>query len=213
MALEKLSATPWYLQFLIFLGIAVLVVVGAEFIYFRDITAQINRQRVQLAELKQDLANVREVQLQHDQFQRANTQLERQLVDLHSVLPAERAVDVFIRQLQEIAVLTNVRLLRLAAKPATSRVTAGSATGRKGELAGQMYNEIPFTLELSGSYNGLGTFFDRVAHLTRIVNVSDLELAGLKNANKVHLKVKLPTGMGEVVVASCTATTYYQPGQ
>lgn len=213
MAFEKLSSLAWYLQVLIFVGIAVLLVLGVEYGYFHDMAARNDQQKTELANLKADLANIQEVQRQHDQFQRTNAKLEQQLGDLHTVLPAERAVDVLIRQLQDVATLSHVRLMRLAAKTPVSRESSASGAGKKGEATPQLYNEIPFTLELAGSYNSLDMFFDRVAHMSRIVNISDLAMSGLANANRVHLKVKLPSGLGDSVVASCTATTYYQPAQ
>ncbi|MDD5543183.1 MAG: type 4a pilus biogenesis protein PilO [Acidobacteriia bacterium] len=211
MALEKLSGLPWYLQLLIFVGIAVLLVLGVEYGYFHDMAARIDEQKTELTALQAELANIQEVQRQHDQFQRSNVRLRQQLADMHSVLPVDRSVDVLIRQLQDIATLSHVQLMRLAAKTPASRETTAPAAGKKGEPAPQLYNEIPFTLELAGSYNSLGLFFDRVAHMARIVNISDLAMSGLANASRVHLKVKPQTGVGDTVVASCTATTYYQP--
>jgi Tfp pilus assembly protein PilO len=212
MAIEKLTTLPWFLQLLIFVGIAGMLVLGVEMLYFRDLGSQIDEQQTQLAALKSELANIHEVERQHHAFQSANAKSERQLADLHTVLPSDRNSDVLIRQIQGIAGQTNVRIMRLVAKQSTKRETgaAQDASGKKGEFQPQLYSELPFTMELSGSYLGLSLFFDRVAHLERIVNVSDLEIATVTNASKVHVKAQPPKGLNDTVVASCTVTAYFQ---
>jgi type IV pilus assembly protein PilO len=211
MALEKLTTLPWYLQLLILAVLAGLLVVGVEMVYFRDISTQITDQKSQLEALNKDLEKLKGVEKQHSEFKATNARLEQQLAGLRSVLPNDRDTDVLIRQFQDIATRSNVRLLRLLAKPVTKRETSGApdASGKKAETQPQLYNEISFTLELSGSYAGLGLFFDRIAHLPRIVNVNDLGIASSANPGKVHLKVTPPKGLSDTVVASCTATAYF----
>lgn len=212
MALEKLTTLPWFYQFLILVAVASLLVVGVEYAYFRDLTAGIDSQHAQLAAIKSELANMREVEQRYRDFQQANDRLERQLAEMRSALPVDREGDGLIRQFQEIATRANIQVLRLMAKPVAKREASGSAApaDKKSEIQSQLYSELPFTLELSGSYTGMGMFFERVAHMARIVNISDLDMAGISNTNKVHLKVKPNKGLGDTVVATCTATTYFQ---
>lgn len=54
------------------------------------------------------------------------------------------------------------------------------------------YSEIPIRMELSGSYHDLGTFFDKLARLSRIVNVSKCATSSKAESLKI----------------SCTANTY-----
>lgn len=211
MAFEKLTTIPWYLQLLLLAVLAGLLVVGVETLYFRDMSAQIDDQKAQLETLNKDLDKLKDVEKRHREFKAANAKLEQQLAGLRSVLPLDRDTDVLVRQFQEIASRSNVRLLRLLAKAVTKRETSAGqdAAGKKGEAQAQLYSEISFTLELSGSYVGMGMFFDRIAHLPRIVNISDLQLATAANPGKVHLKTAPPKGLADTIVASCTATTYF----
>jgi Tfp pilus assembly protein PilO len=217
MVLEKITSLSWVYQLLILVGIAGLMVGGVEYLYFRDMTQEIDDQLTTLAVMKSDLANVAQVEKRHREFKLQNADLERQLRDMKIILPFDRDVDVLIRQLQDIAQACNVRLLRLAAKQVTSKEAPGPAPapGKPApEAPPQMYVEIALTLELTGSYSGATMFFDRVAHLPRIVTVNDLAIAGVADANKAHLKVRPTTKLlGETVGASCTLTTYFQVGQ
>lgn len=215
MALEKLKSLSWFFQLLILAGVAGLVVLAVEMVYFRDLTTKIEDQQNQLAAMKSDLANVREVEKRHQMFQQANAKLEKQLAELHSVLPDDREVDVLIHQLQDIASRNNVRLLRMVAKQVTTRETSANASsqdasGKKPEAQPRLYSELPFTLELSGAYSGLGMFFDRLAHMQRIVNITDIQIASVTNTGKVKLKAQPPKGLTDTVVATCTLTTYFQ---
>jgi type IV pilus assembly protein PilO len=66
------------------------------------------------------------------------------------------------------------------------------------EIARDFYAEIPVKINVSGGYHNLALFFDKVARLSRIVNISDI--------NIVH--TKSTKGEQTVLKASCTATTY-----
>ncbi|MFI5176116.1 MAG: type 4a pilus biogenesis protein PilO [Terriglobia bacterium] len=211
MAFEKIARLPWYLQLLILVVVGGLLVVGVEMVYFRDMSTQIADQKSQLDGLNKDLEKLKGVEKRHSEFRATNARLEQQLAGLRSILPNDRDTDVLIKQFQEIASRSNVRLLRLLAKPVTKRETSATqdASGKKGDAQPQLYNEISFTLELSGSYAGLGMFFDRIAHLPRIVNVKDLDIASSASPGKVHLKVMPPKGLTDTIVATCTATAYF----
>jgi Tfp pilus assembly protein PilO len=216
MALGKITSLSWVYQLLILVGIAGIIVGGMEYLYFSDMTQQIEEQQTTLAAMKSDLANLAQVEKRHREFKQQNANLERQLRDMKIILPFDQDVDVLIRQLQDIAQGCNVRLLRLAAKQVTSKEAPAPAhaPGKPAaEAPPQMYVEIALTLELTGSYSGATMFFDRVAHLPRIVTVNDLSIAGVADANKARLKVHSPKMLGETVAASCTLTTYFQVGQ
>lgn len=213
MPLVKLRELPWFFQFLILAVIAGGLVVGVEFLYFREMAHQNEENRNRLDVLRKDLANVDDVKKRHSSFQEANAKLEQQLAELHVVLPNNKETDDFIRQLQDIASKTNVRVLRLVAKQVSKKEAApaaDTAAGKKAEEASRLYSELPFTLELAGGYHGLGMFLDQMAHLQRIVNIGDLEIASITNASKIRIKAQSTSGLSDTVVATCTATTFFQ---
>lgn len=214
MPLDKLRELPWFFQFLILALIAGCLVVGVEFLYFREIANQNVENRNKLEVLRSDLANMAEVEKRHSTFKEANAKLEKQLAELHVVLPNNRESDDFVRQLQEIASRTNVRVIRLVAKQVAKRETApasaDTAAGKRAETASRLYTELPFTLELAGAYHGLGMFLDQIAHLQRIINIGDLEIASITNASKIRVKAQSAAGLSDTVVATCTATTFFQ---
>lgn len=81
----------------------------------------------------------------------------------------------------------------------TSISQAGGEAGLKfllfqpqSETLKEFYAEIPIRMELSGRYHELGNFFDRVAHLSRIVNIDNCSTQR----------------SGDLLRITCTAITY-----
>jgi type IV pilus assembly protein PilO len=68
----------------------------------------------------------------------------------------------------------------------------------KQEIARDFYAEIPVNINVSGGYHNLALFFDKVARLSRIVNISDINISNAKQKESEQT----------ILNASCTATTY-----
>ena len=67
----------------------------------------------------------------------------------------------------------------------------------KQEVIKDFYAAVPVFIELEGTFHQLATFFDEVAHLSRVVNISDI---------KIDIVTESKT---EVVIrTTCQATTF-----
>jgi type IV pilus assembly protein PilO len=60
------------------------------------------------------------------------------------------------------------------------------------------YEEIPVKVTVSGSFQNTVQFFEKVAKLPRIVNISDISMGDRKNVK----------GRGDILTTSCTVKTY-----
>lgn len=108
--------------------------------------------------------------------------LEAQLRETEAVLPEEKDPQDVLRNLHELA---SESLLDIASfKPQAAIPRA-------------QYTEWPIELGVEGGYHDLGVFFDRIASMSRLMSVSDLQI-------KTRTK---PNGRG-TVVATCVATTF-----
>jgi len=65
------------------------------------------------------------------------------------------------------------------------------------EQSKRLYAEVPIKLQMTGGYHEVAVFFDRVGKLSRIVNISDIELGSTQSKE----------GAAQLNV-SCTATTF-----
>jgi type IV pilus assembly protein PilO len=110
------------------------------------------------------------------------------------IVPEEKDVEGFMKMLDAEAAKAGIELRRYSAQ----------ATSAK-----EFYTEVPFEIELDGSYNSMTKFFDQVAKLERIVNVSNLLVANTKRAGEAKAKHNYQYAPAETVVATCTATTFF----
>jgi type IV pilus assembly protein PilO len=128
------------------------------------------------------------------QMEQQLAELKQQLEIEQRIVPDEKQVDGFITMLDGEAQKAGVELRRYAAKDTKSQ---------------QYYTEVPFDLELDGSYYSTLNFFDRVSKLERIVNVSGLLVATTKNPAGAKVKHTYQYAPNESVIATFTATTYF----
>jgi type IV pilus assembly protein PilO len=128
------------------------------------------------------------------QIEQQLAELKQQLEIEQRIVPDEKAIDQFITMMDGEAVKAGVELRRYKAEDVKSQ---------------QYYSEAPFILEMDGPYYSVLNFFDRVSKLERIVNISNLLVAGMKNANAAKTKHTYQYAPNESVVTSFRATTYF----
>ena len=64
----------------------------------------------------------------------------------------------------------------------------------KAEVRKEFYAEIPVSIKVNGGYHDLAIFFDKVARLSRIVNIKNINIGPGKDTQSLN--------------TSCTAVTY-----
>lgn len=128
-------------------------------------------------------------------------EIDRQLASLKQqmeiekrIVPDEKDVDGFIKMLDAEAVKSGIELRRYTAQTTATR---------------EYYTEVPFEIELDGSYYSMMKFFDNVAKLERIVNVSNLLVANTKKGSEAKAKHIYQYAPSESVIATCVATTFF----
>ncbi|HXF13557.1 MAG TPA: type 4a pilus biogenesis protein PilO [Terriglobales bacterium] len=124
--------------------------------------------------------------------------LEQQMEIEKRIVPEEKEVDDFMKMLDAEAAKSGIELRRYTAQPTASK---------------EFYTEVPFEIELDGSYYSMMNFFDRVAKLERIVNVSNLLVANTKKGSEAKAKHTYQYAPNESVVATCLATTFFSHDQ
>jgi len=111
--------------------------------------------------------------------------LEGRLIILTEQLPPESEVSDLLRQIQSLVNQSGLTL------------KSWKPSGRKMHSSG-LYEEIPIAITLTGGYHNTALLFDRIGKLTRIVNILNIKMGGMK-LNK--------DGSPEITV-SCTAMTF-----
>jgi type IV pilus assembly protein PilO len=124
--------------------------------------------------------------------------LEQQMEIEKRIVPEDKEIDSFMKMLDAEAAKSGIELRRYTAQPVASK---------------EFYTEVPFEIELDGSYYSMMNFFDRVAKLERIVNVSNLLVANTKKSSEAKAKHSYQYAPNESVVATCMATTFFSHDQ
>jgi type IV pilus assembly protein PilO len=180
------------------LGVAVLVSAALFFTYFKT-------QRTENATAQQALDAKLQENAQLEPYRPKLAEMDRQVANLKQqleierhIVPDEKEVDGFMRMLDAEATKAGVWLRRYTARPTNSK---------------EFYTEVPFEVELDGPYYSMLHFFDQVAKLERIVNVSDLLVANTKKGSEAKAKHSYQYAPNESVVATCVATTFFSHDQ
>lgn len=178
---------------------ALLVVAGllaAVFYYWPlgPIYAEIKQVRAQTAEKKADNDRLRGFVDKLALLDKQLLELEQQLIAAKRIVPDQKEADEFIKLLHDTATASNIEIRRYTAMPTASH---------------EFYTEVPFSLDLDGSYFNLLNFFDRVGKMERIINIGNLQMSNIKNTGPSKIRTTYMWNPAETVVASCTATTFF----
>jgi type IV pilus assembly protein PilO len=168
------------------LGVSVLVaaLVCGAFYYFSysPMLEEETKKQAQLDQLQLDIRVLEATANKLQEFQREVQLLEAQLETLKRILPADKETPDLMRRLQSLASQSRLNIKNLTP---TAEVTK------------DFYKEVPFTIDVEGTYHDLGMFFDRVSRLARLVNMTN-----------VKVKAQSKQTGSNTIAASGVATTY-----
>jgi type IV pilus assembly protein PilO len=183
--LDKLHKIPPKTRLIAFIVIIVLLV-SAYIIQFQiPMKTQITDLEKTLSELHSRIQNNDNKIRKLDDLRAEVKTLQQRLVILTQQLPPESEVSGLLRQIQNLVNQSGLVLKHW--KPEKRRTHPSS-----------LYEEIPITLALTGSYHHTASFFDKVGKLTRIVNILNIKMGGAKMN---------PDGTMDINI-NCTAMTF-----
>jgi len=179
-------------------GILILVaaIVGAAYyyMYFNPVYQANQELKTKIAEKKADNDRLKEFEPRLAEENRKMAILQQQLEIQKKIVPEDKDADQFIKLLHDTASSSGIEIRRYTSMPVGSH---------------EFYSEVPFAIDIDGSYYSVLNFFQRVAELERIVNINNLQMTNTKTTGAAKVKGTYPYAPGESVVASCTATTFF----
>jgi len=179
--IKKIMELPQQQQVMLaVLAVAALGLFWHQLIF--PVKAQMEGLDRRVSELTAEVETARAVTARLPQFEADVKDLQSQLDELKLVLPNEKETAEIVRRVEQLAVESN-----LSIRSFTPQAT----------VAYEFYEDWPIRMSLEGSYNNLGLFFQRVANFQRIINVDNIEIKALANADP-----------DRTISATCTATTF-----
>lgn len=181
------------MQGLVALAIAVVLVLVGLYLPFSPVAQERSAYDAavqQRAKLNQEVQQLSVYKQRYGELKQQMDALTKQLDTLKTIVPEEKEVDEFIRQVQGAASASNVQLRRLTAQNIVPK---------------EFHYEMPFEAQADGAYFNVLDFFSRLSRLSRIINVGDLQFDD-PTASKGG---KYPVRPGETVSGVFTITTYF----
>jgi type IV pilus assembly protein PilO len=169
-------------QMIVFGLLCVLAIAGAWQVSIGPSSAELDTRRAHLAKLEGEIVRVQAITDKLPALQREVKALSAALIETTAAIPEEKDPQEVLRNLLEVASESSLDIASF--KPSAI-------------VAKAQYSEWPIQLSFEGGYHELGRFFDRLAAMSRLISVSDLNI-------KTRTK---PNGRGSVV-ATCLATTF-----
>ena len=169
------------------ISVAILGALWGCFIWFLYMpqTEQITKLRGDLDAAKTKLARLKNVEKNLRAFKKKYKDTEMKFKQALKLLPDKEEIPTLLSSLENLGAQSGLEVLLFQPQKEVNR---------------NFYAEIPLKIEVTGPFHNVGTFFDKVSRLSRIVNIGDVKMTQAKAAKTKSDTVILKT--------SCTATTY-----
>jgi len=176
--LEQLAKVPKPIRLAVVSAVLVAIAAGYWFLAYQP-DQEVRRGLVARAqELQRSLNNARSIANNVSGFEAEVAGLQRDLDLALKQLPNRKQFEDLLQAISTAGKKVGVTIKTI---------------DRDNEIQRDFYAEVPFKIELEGTYHDLARFFEMVANLPRIVNIGSLEIKVATESRKsTQLKV---TGM------------------
>ncbi|HKJ29781.1 MAG TPA: type 4a pilus biogenesis protein PilO [Desulfuromonadales bacterium] len=174
--LEKLLKLPLYQRVAILAVLVVLLVGAFTWVALLPEYEKIGEMDQELSRLEADLVQKQRIANNLPKFKAEFLKLEEQLKAALTQLPNKKEIPSLLTNLATIARDNGLDVVSFSPR---------------GEVSKGFYAEVPGSVDLVGTYHQIAEFAQAVSKLSRIVNLSDLELSSPKVEGDVAvLKIK-----------------------
>ena len=174
--IERLSKVQ---RLLITLGIVVVILAASVWFLFKPQYERINKLTDQLKKVEKQLVKAKKNAAELEKFQAKMKEAEAQFKLAMKALPEKEEIPSLLTSISKSGQDVGLEFLLFEPK----------AENRK-----EFYAEIPVAMNIKGDYHNLAIFFDKVARLSRIVNIRGISMSRIQDTSDLS--------------TSCTAVTY-----
>jgi type IV pilus assembly protein PilO len=179
---KLLATTPLSKKALIlFLVVLTFCVLGYYYIY-KPRNGKIMVIEPEIKKLKKTLRENLEITKGIKDIEEELKKIENRLSEAQAQLPTEKEIPNLLTKISDLGSMVGLEFVLFQPKP---------------EIPKDFYNEVPIDIRIKGSYHTVAQFFDMIAHLPRIVNISNIAM------RNPHLEKGII-----ILETSCLATTF-----
>ena len=154
---------------------ALIIAFTAYFFLLAPAQAEVTQLRAQLTSLQGEIARSRAIVADLLNYRREVAELEARLNALKERLPGEKEIPTLYRTVSDAATASGLGVALFQPRPPVVR---------------DYYSEIPISLNAEAGYHQIGEFFERVAKMARVVNITEIKLSGL-NRPRIPVRAEL----------------------
>ena len=178
-----LKKLPAWGQVVLYVVLAVGLFGGHYYFWGNDMALKVAATQTTARKVEQENARARIDEKRLPELRAGIAEQTARLAALRNVLPEQKDVGDLLRRIQTLATQSSLTIRGFKPQAVAQR---------------EQHAEWPISLQLEGTYHDLGAFFDKVARMPRIINISGIQI-------KAH-------GANEpspaTVDAQCTVTTF-----
>lgn len=159
--LDQIAKVPKPVRLAVAVALLASVAAGYWFVSYQPKGEKVDLLQGKIQKLERQLSNIRAVASNLEAFEQEVAFLEARFKRARRRLPEGKQFEDLLSDITTAGKKVGVRIKSIERQP---------------EVPHDFYAEVPFRVELDGSYHDLARFFEQIGSLPRIVNVGDLDI-------------------------------------
>lgn len=171
--LDFFETIPRYQRILIISLLVIIIFTCYYYFLIKPQHLELKELTQKIDSLNSQIQSIRAVETQLSEVQSLNQELKRKILGLSRILPDNAEMDNFLRDI--VAKASEAGLNILSFVPMGEREPVLENGGDEDEEEAP-FVELPIRMKVTGSYDQVSEFCERVSKISRIVNINDLKM-------------------------------------
>lgn len=159
--MEQLAKLPKSAQYIISIVIGAAILAAGYFFIIKGQAKKFDSLEKKSGELQSQIQQGKEAAKKAELLAIQIEQIKKELEIVKTIIPEDPETGKLLRVFQNLARDLNLTFTTISPKKITP---------------GDLYNQQAYDIEVRGGYHQLAQFFDKLAHLRRVVNVDNLSI-------------------------------------
>ena len=192
--MAKFNELPGIAQLGIVVAVLVVITGGLYWYVYQDMDTHNRQLRATLKTKQDENSALRPYADKKADMERQIASLKDQLEQMKRIVPDEKEAPQFMEMMEAEARKAGVQI---------RRYDSGNTSPN------EFFTAVNWAVDIDGPYYSVLRFFEDVSGMPRIVNVSNLKMAGLRDPGAAGVRKTYQWAPLESVVLSCDMTTFF----
>jgi Tfp pilus assembly protein PilO len=149
-----------------FVVLGVIILVVFFFGFFKPKYAELKKTKESRVKVEQEVQNLRAKKRVLDKIEAEIKVLNVTLKELEAIIPQKRETSDILGQIHRLATNSHLNIEKFI---------------NKGETAKEYFYEWQISVDITGSYHNLATFFDRLSRFSRLFTIENFSIKSIPN--------------------------------